>query len=763
MLVVLSMVVLLTMLGYMGMEMAGRDTQVSGTYLDINSRDQAVKSALQLAIARLQADPARTAAQLQGFVADSAKPLGSTRQYLNLSQATCSLQVDDPGFHALGTDGDLTGVKVQVVSVDLGSDISGSQEGDGIRLVLRSTGRGRNGDNVSAITSYQVTGVDVPSIPNTAPPMGFAMYLNGALSNTNFGNDVSGNVYVSGDVSTNSAASVTVDGKLRVGGSFASNAPVIAKGNMVVGGDFSTNGSAPVTARQNLVIKGGFSTMNAPVDVTGNLEMGAPGTVNSWNGPATLNVGGQLWDRNSCREIGARMTIGGSAFFDNCLKANPGATTNSVGNLYVARSGGGNLLSIKSGTWNIAGDLASWNTANGMETQNGSVVNVTGNLLLKGPLNHSGTLNVTGTTQFWGGISNIANASPTAIAVGGSTFLKGNGQKGDFNGGVSLGGALVTKGTLDANFSNGGSASGRWSFQAAAGSKSWSYENASAFSTGYNPRVSGSTATNSSAYKGIAGAIPTPADAISAPTPTASTAYAADPLSSEDLDLSVTRSWNQCPRVDTTVLKTVWSTLTDAMVGAASANTNNWTASDLQKIYNTHKRSNGWLVMRLTSSCSFSNMNPPGGTFSGKAIWIVEKNVNVNGNWPASASPSDIQMIYVRGSGFLGAFGSPGDFAGYIHYENSFTGQMLWGNGTLPTTLTGAMHLRGASTSLTGNGGNKLKLVGSQVVLDDIQKAFPGLLIASTTAYGTPIVSGSTKRIVPREPRLLFRRIGEYR
>lgn len=763
MLVVLSMVVLLTMLGYMGMEMAGRDTMVSGTYLDINSRDQAVKSALQLAMARLQSNPSKTVTQLQSFVADSSKPLSSTRQHLNLAQAACSLQVADPGYFALGTGGDQTGAKVQVVSVDIGSNVSGSPTGDGVRIVLRSIGRGRNGDNAAAITSYQVTGVDVPATANTAPPMNFALYLNGALNSTNFGSDITGNVYVSGNVGTNASSSVTVDGKLRVGGTFTSNAAVIAKGNMVVGGDLYTNGSAPVTANQNLIVQGGLSTLNAPVNVLGNLEMSAPLVAGSWNNTAPLTVGGQLWDKGSCREIGGKFSITGNTFFDNCLTVHPGSVTSTLSNLYIARAGGGGKLTIKSGTWNIQGNLGSWNTAAGVETQSGSTVNVTGSLQLKGPLSHAGTLNITGASQFWGGISAITNSSASAISTTGPMFLQGTNQKGDFGGGVSLGGPLTTKGTLDANFSNGAAAASRWSFQAGASSKTWNYENASAFSSGNEPRVAGSTNSNASGYRGSLGSIATPADLVVAPSPIASTAYPTNPLTSQDLDLSTGQTWNQCPKVDTTVLKTVWSTLTDAMCTSAGANTNNWNASDFQKIYNTYKRPNGWLVMRVTSGCSFSNMNAPGGTFSGKAIWIFEKSINVNGNWPASSSTSDIQMVYVRGAGSMGAFGSPANMTGYIHYESPFNGQMLWGNGTTNMTLTGAIHLRGAASALTGNGGNNLKVVGSQTVLDEIQNAFPGVLIAPSTAYGTPVSNGSTKTLVLREPHLLFRRIGEYR
>ncbi|MEK7393461.1 MAG: hypothetical protein AAB214_12950, partial [Fibrobacterota bacterium] len=131
MLVVLSMIVFFTMLGYMGIEMAGRDNQVSGTYLDISSRDVAGRSALQFALARLGTNPARTMQQLQLFVNDSSQPASSLHQYLNLSQESCSLQVQDPGFLSIGSGGDQSAVKGQVISADLGSDATGSSSGDG--------------------------------------------------------------------------------------------------------------------------------------------------------------------------------------------------------------------------------------------------------------------------------------------------------------------------------------------------------------------------------------------------------------------------------------------------------------------------------------------------------------------------------------------------------------------------------------------------------------------------------------------------------
>ena len=133
-------------------------------------------------------------------------------------------------------------------------------------------------------------------------------------------------------------------------------------------------------------------------------------------------------------------------------------------------------------------------------------------------------------------------------------------------------------------------------------------------------------------------------------------------------------------------------------------------------------------------------------------------------------------MIYVRGaSGSLASFGSPSNFNGYIHFENPFTGQMMWGNGSTTVTLTGALHMKGSPTNITGNGGNTLKVVGSQSVFDQLQAAVPGLLGAPSPGWTAPPsnptqpapivfpVAGSTNRIVVREPVLRFNRLGFYR
>lgn len=776
MIVVLSMIVFFSMLGYMGIEMAGRDTQIAGTYLDITSRDVANRSALQLGLSRLNADAARTASQLQQFVADSSKALANTHRFLNLSQPTCSLQVEDPGFHDLGTEGDLSAVKVQVLSADLGSSVSGSASGDGIRLTLLVTGRGRNGDIASSISSFQIHGLDVPATSAGAPTLDNAIYVNGSLPNTNVGNQVTGNMYVAGSVLLNGPASIAVSGKLRVNGSFTSNAPVTAAENAVIGGDLYTNGSAPMTFQKNLVIKGGFQAMNANLVVAGNVEVqSTPAVAGSWNSTASLLVGGQYWQKAMCHEFGGRIRILGDAFFDNCLMVNTSGVVDTFSNLYIARNGGTSTSDLKAGTFLIRGNLGSWATGGKFQNQSGAPTTITGNLLLKQPLDIGGQINVpSGAIQLWAGIADIRLNSSSALNGGTSTYIKATNQRGNFSGGVTLNGPLTTAGTLDAGFSNT-TGNPRWSIAAGAASKTWLYENGSAFaSVAQDPRLANASSTNASGFRST-GTLPVPSDLFAAPVPVAATAYATNPFTAEDLDLDPAKSWNQVYTVDSTKLKAIWTDLTDAAIAAAGASGSNWTISDWNKIYNKYKRPDGWLIARFPSTCNMGNLNAPGGTFTGKAIWIVEKSINVNGNWPGTTSSSDIQMIYVRGAASLGAFGSPANFNGYIHFENPFTGQMMWGNGSATVTLTGALHLKGSPTNLTGNGGNTLKVVGSQSVMDELQAAVPGLLGAPSPGWTPPVanptmpppivypVAASTKKIVVRQPVLRFQPRGFYR
>ena len=91
MFVVLGLVVFFTMLGFMGLAMASKDSQVSGSLVDIKTKEEAAWGGLGLAVGTMQANPATTVAQLQQFIADSAVSTSSKHQWFNFSGGSFTL------------------------------------------------------------------------------------------------------------------------------------------------------------------------------------------------------------------------------------------------------------------------------------------------------------------------------------------------------------------------------------------------------------------------------------------------------------------------------------------------------------------------------------------------------------------------------------------------------------------------------------------------------------------------------------------------
>lgn len=753
MLLVLGIVVFFTMLGFMGLQFAARDSGVTGSVLDLRSRDVATRSAISLALQAMAANPTNAATQLGAFVADSSS--GTPRQWMNLANVPFTLQSTDPGWLPVGEGPDESAVKVRVVSMDIG-DASGPPS-DGVRITLESTAKGRNADPITVLASYRMMGMHVPVSRATSSTNDYALYLNGSLANSNMGTSVTGNVYISGSTSLNGAATFTVNGKLRVSGDFNTNAPITVDSNSVIGGDLYTNATGPMTFRRSLVVKGGITTMNGALTVTDHLEVAGGHSAGTWNTTAPLSVGGQLWFKTACREINAATTVGGSAFFDGCLRHNVNAA-HSYGNLYIGRGGGVVDDYVLSGSLTVVGNLGAWHTggvawAFERFRAEGSTVTVNGNALWKAPVdqkNNPGAIWVKGKAQLWSGVFNISAID--GIRVDGTTFLQAPDQQGNFNGGMSLGDTLLMKGNVNGNFGQN-AGSGRWAFQAGAARKVWRYDAAPCISSGDDPRVTGSTTSNAS---GCNTGTSAPAELFSAPTPVAATAYAR-PYTSNDLDLSTSKTWNQVQTADYSKVSGVIDLTTDSLL-AAGSRTDNLSAADINKIYQRFKKSNGWAIVRVHSTSPIGALKDSVGSFSGKMLWIIEKTVNVNGKWPSSATTSDLQFLWVRTGGNLGNFGSPGDFAGYIRFDPSFSGQMSWGT----ATLRGAIHFVGGGASVTGNGSANLTIVNSQPVFDAISSAFPGLL-ADPSGGSSAAAVKSTRTLAARHSVLQFIPEGEYR
>lgn len=751
MFLVLGVVVFFTMLGFMGLQLAERDSGLAGSVLDLRSRDVATRSGMSLALELLKGNPTNMATILNEFIADSTA--STPRQWLDFSASPVDIVASEPSWYTVGEGTDESAVKVRVVSLDIGD--ATSPPSDGIRITLECQAKGRNADAITVLSTYRVMGLHVPLLAGSTPTNNFAIYLDGAMANTNMGATVNGNVYIAGDTHLNGPAAFQVNGKLRTSGNFSADAPLTASDNAVIGGHIKTNGSGPLTFQKNVVVKGGIDVMNAALTVTGSLDVQGTSPMGSWNNTGTLTVGGQFWYRSECRDISGPITVTGNAFFDNCLRLH-GNNARSFSNLYVHRAGtSGSNDYINSNTTTISGNFGNWHTGASSTgfSMDGSTVNVAGNAYVRPPVTqvNSGALNITGSGQFLNGISGIS--STNGIRVDGTTYIYATDQQGDYNGGMSLGNTLTMRGSLNANFGQNGTPR-RWAFQGSAASKAWYYQKATCFDGAAAVRVANATTTNTTGCNTAAAA---PAANVTAPTPVNADDYATDSISIEDLDVDRTKTWNQPQNSDFTKISGIIDLTADSL-NAALCNTDNITVADMHKMYARWKRADGWMVVRIGATSSIGSIGSPGGTFTGKALWIIEKSVSVNGNWPGSTTTNDIQFIWVRGSGSLGAFGSQNNFTGYIRYEPVMSGQVNWGT----STLTGAIHYLGDNSSVTGNGANNLTINNSQAVFNAIGSAFPGAL-TDPSGGGGAATTRSSRLLAARHSALQFVPVGEYR
>ncbi|MEN9353579.1 MAG: hypothetical protein RL318_904 [Fibrobacterota bacterium] len=757
--IVLAVVVIASMLGYMGLTLASSDAKLAGGVMDARSRDAAGRSGMQLALKAFVDNPTNAATQLNLFVADSGLAVVAAHQWFNFNNSPVTLDVNDPGWYAIDSGGNQSAVKVRIVSIDMGS--SSGAPGDGVKVTFECTARGRSGDQITLASTYRALGLQIPVVSANVPTNNFALYLNGALANSNMGNEITGNVYINGDTHLNGSATFNITGKLRVYGNFSSNAPVSATENSVIRGDIKVNSGAPMTFSKNLVITGG-TDMNASLSVGHNLEIrGSNG--GAWN-TGTLSVGGQLWIKTECKDIGGKVLVTGNAFFDECLRLT--GSGNILKDVYVGRNGGNRDDYIKN-TTTVSGKLGSWHTSTPTWTGWGwytpvfafysATTTVTGSALFKNSVEQkSGKAEFNSKVQFWNGIGYIETNA--GITVAGEAFLRNSNAQQTFNNGyASFGSDLTMIGDIHDHFGDWGK---KWLMTDA--TKTWKYEATSALGTP-DPRVTGYASTNAAAWN-AKGSLPLPGELFIALTPVEPTETGPEnpyPYTSKDLDLSSLKTWNKPQTSDINAISGIID-LTAANLDSANAQHDNLAAADFQKIWNKFKRADGWAVLRIGATSSIGSLNTPGGTFSGKALWIIEKSVNVNGKWPGSATSSDLQFLWTRGSGSLGNFGSPGNFAGYIRFDNAFVGQMSWGNGgTINDTLAGAIHFAGGGSSVTGNGCNTLVIKNDQAVFDAIAQAFPGALSDPSGASGGGATS--TNKLQARQSALQFVPVGEYR
>lgn len=775
MFVVLGAILLVTLLGFAGLAFSRADVSDAGSVLDMKSRDQAAWAGLNIALARMQNNPVTTATQLSLFLQDVAANVTAANRRDQFAFTSTGFTLQAPAANdwfpivdsaTAGTD--QSAVRTRILSLDVGAlDPLGLVQNNGIVVTLQSTGRGRNGHVQTVVGSYRMLGITLSQVvtPVNAATITNAMYLSGNLEKTNIGNNFQGDVYVGGNVSLNAGAAQTVNGRFRVNGNFESNAPLTVTLNSWIGGAILTNGGSPMLFRKNLGIGKGFRQMNANLTVDSSLNVYGDTVLGSWNNTATLRVGKQFFLRNQFAQIQGKVVVGGNTFIWNSISLRGNVSDSFHGYTEVRGNTNDNLLmdSLRY----FGGDL-NMLTSTPIRVENILLLDAKANAYFGGSvnmINGSGQIRVATGAVFNSGIAGISPSRSDAIRVGDAMYLNAAGQN-SFSGGVSVRNLLQMKGSLNSSFSQN-TGNSQWSLDST-GSRSWSYQG-TAVSGGQNPRVKNALLNNNTAKDALASAIPTlivpPAGqpyGLTNPYIGMTAIDTMTSLSANPPDTFVVSS-TKSPSVDSAKVR-----VTAALCAAATAASDNWTAADFNKVYaylsSQNKLLNGYMVLLIDSLSSLGNINPPAGTFTGKAVFIIADTIGVNGNWPASATSSAIQVVYVRGAGRMSGFGSPGDIYGMIYYENnpgSVTQQ--WGTGA---KLYGSMQFANGG-SYTGNSGS-LTIALDPTVFADISANLPGSLRAANGASGAPALQIQTNPLVLQpvngaNTRIQFLRLSEFR
>ena len=296
MFVVLAVIVVVTMLGFMGITMARNDVVGTGDILDARSRDNAAYTGLSLALARMEVDASVASAQLSNFIRDSAE--ASPHAWFDFSSGggSFSLASTKPGpYSTKGASGPDASVRVRVVSMDLGDN--GGKPIDGIKITLQSFGVGRSGEEISTMATYRVLGLDIVKekvVTNTGVPT-HALYLGGNLQNASGNFQASGSVYVSGNYYGNSGGN-TIQGKLKIGGdmNLPGGNPQTIDSNAWIGGSLTVNSGNRLHYKKNLGVGKGLCLMNDSLVVDSSLNIyGSCATPLDWQSERYIKVNGR--------------------------------------------------------------------------------------------------------------------------------------------------------------------------------------------------------------------------------------------------------------------------------------------------------------------------------------------------------------------------------------------------------------------------------------------------------------------------------------
>ncbi|HNY32776.1 MAG TPA: hypothetical protein PKO15_17970, partial [Fibrobacteria bacterium] len=447
MVVVLGVIILVTVSGLGILAVTNGESMIAGSFLDMRTKENASRSGLRDAIARMRSRPRNTIAQLQRFLDDSVTT--TPHAWFVPTGDSFRLEVNRPSYTSIGDDG--SGFRVRVLGIDPGGAF-GSM--DGIKLALESNGIGRSGDKQTVVGTYHMRGLEVAAI-NVAPAQvdSYALYINGSMGNSTIATNISGNVYVGGNNHLNASVSITIDGNLRTQGNYKTSAAVTVTKNAYVGGYIENTNQGPMIVNGNMGVGGGFGTVTSLIRVDGALNVYGT-SLQNWNSSADLIVNGeQFYMRDRKFALSGTLDVpNGNGYFPMGLETASKGYARFGRNLELS----GSVASLLPSDSVIVGrDLAVRGSLS--PDFSGDKTRVGGDAYLVPTLTQGGGLLwIKGNARFDNGIASIKGEP--GVRIDGETWLAhSTGQPGFMGNHVQLGTAFAMNGIVGATFgrSNG--------------------------------------------------------------------------------------------------------------------------------------------------------------------------------------------------------------------------------------------------------------------------------------------------------------------
>lgn len=764
MFVVMGVIVVISMLGYVGIQLAKGDADQSGSAADLKSQRMTAIGGLNMAVARLQKSDVDIVNAINDFKASVGT--GSVKEWLDFGGSSIKVTSSDPGFAPLGGDAN-SSYKVRILGIEAIGTAST------LDITLESSGKGRSGDVHTAVATYRMSGLNSRLSTTSKGPSNAILSTGGfSSSGANTPMDVDGGIYSGGGQLRLQPSSGSVSTKVRSNGSMLLNNDITLAENSVV---------------RNLTLNGGSATFQRNLVVLGDLGINKTLTVKG-----SMIFSGQTLSgfRSNLIEIGKDLLVDTRRFV-------------TEGPLTVGATG-----STDSRVWFNAGvDISQ----TGTRTINGSVYirNTDGaadglrDFTITQDLRYEGSIpgatlrfNTTSVSRDFyaeqpivGGSSSMANGNGLSVA-GRSVVLKGmtenNGQSHVFSGNTywkatsqaGLNGSLTFNGTVSMNGTMASDWAGKWAF--GTGPKTWSYQASSCASMLDKLQIlnasSNSCRTSAEVVPDWVASTP----AVITPTSLGFTAA--------DMDLDPASAVNASSNVNDGNFPSgfltgpaVWSTLKskhNAACGIGDAPD----AADIKCIYDRERAEwtsnksgyNGALYAGTDGQHKFLVINITGNWMNMQANQVIPKGVHVmflinagltvNKNWFTNAEGST-QIVYVLSAPTN--FGWNGTIYGFIQF-NLPTAWDIQLSGDMK--LYGALENRGAAQLQPNSGTLTISINDdkAKVVRDEIVMAFTGSSTGSSNdilRFNSDVGQNVTTATVltANDGWVQFERLGEFR